>query len=162
MEWKGLIPWKKHEVSTGEPPFATLQRQMNEMFEHFWRDWPKVQQSDIWGEFIPKVEVTETEKMYELSAELPGMTDKDIQITVSPEANAVTIRGEKKFEEEKKDKNVYRCERSYGSFMRMLPLPGRVVADRCESKLKDGVLEIRLPKADGPAPGEKKIPITSR
>jgi HSP20 family protein len=162
MEWKGLIPWRKQGAEAHEMPFAALQREMNDMFDSIWREWPRTKHGgEAWGEFVPKVEVAETEKFYELSAELPGMTEKEISVTVAPDANAVIIRGEKKFEEEKKEKNMYRCERSYGSFMRALPLPGRVDAERTESKLKDGVLEVRLPKIGGPAPGEKNIKITT-
>ena len=103
------------------------------------------------------MDVSETDKEIEITAELPGLEEKDVQINVSD--NILTIRGEKKAEKEQKDKNYRLVERSYGSFERSLELPDDVNADGIKASIDKGVLKVVVPK---PAPAQsKKIEVKS-
>jgi HSP20 family protein len=105
----------------------------------------------------PKIELSETDKALTISAELPGMTEKDVQIEM---ANGVlTIRGEKK--SERKDEGKYFTERYYGTFERQIPLEG-VEEDKAEASFKNGVLTISLPKSENPRAGVKRIAINTQ
>jgi HSP20 family protein len=97
------------------------------------------------------MDVTETDKEIEVTAELPGLEEKDVQINLAD--NLLTIRGEKKAEKEQKDKNYRLVERSYGSFERMLELPEGVSPDAIKANIAKGVLKVTIPK---PAPAQAK------
>jgi HSP20 family protein len=101
--------------------------------------------------------VSETDKEIKVSAELPGMDDKDIDVSLT--RDALTIKGEKKEEKEDKGKDYYKMERSYGSFTRSIPLPVEVDTDKVQATFKKGVLEITLPKTAKAIQETKKIPI---
>ncbi|MGD8862482.1 MAG: Hsp20/alpha crystallin family protein [Myxococcales bacterium] len=94
--------------------------------------------------FQPSVDVVDEETALRVTAELPGMDKDDIQLNV--EGDVLTIRGEKKNEEEKKEQGVFRTERYYGYFQRSIPLPRGIDLDRTEAEFKKGVLTVRLPK----------------
>jgi HSP20 family protein len=95
--------------------------------------------------------VTETDKELEITAELPGLEEKDVQINVAD--NLLTIKGEKKAETEQKDKNYRLVERSYGSFARTLELPAGINPDQIKASIAKGVLTVTVPK---PAPAQTK------
>jgi HSP20 family protein len=120
---------------------ARLEREMEDMFGRF-PAWP-------WGErergWAPAVDMVDHEDEIVLRADLPGLTEKDIEVTVQD--GTVVIRGERKEETEEKKEDYYCCERSYGVFARTLPLPTGVDADRVKATFKAGVLEVHLPKA---------------
>ena len=99
----------------------------------------------------PRIEVTESDKEIEISAELPGLERKDVDISL--DRNLLTIRAEKKVETEQKDKNVHMTERSYGVFYRALELPMAVDPSTVQATMSNGVLKIAIPK---PAPTETK------
>ena len=80
-----------------------------------------------------------------LKAELPGIELKDVEVLIKD--NILTLRGERKFEKEEKKENYHRIERSYGAFQRSFTLPATVEQDKVKAKMKDGILEVRLPKA---------------
>jgi HSP20 family protein len=92
---------------------------------------------------MPALDVFEKEGKLQINAELPGMTDKDIEIEVA--GDALTISGEKRDEREVKEDNYYRSERSYGSFRRQVALPAGADTDHVEATFKDGVLKIAIP-----------------
>jgi HSP20 family protein len=92
-----------------------------------------------------------------VKAELPGVQKDDIEITL--DAGYLVIRGQRKEENEAKEEDYYRMERSYGTFYRRLPLPAEVQADQVQASFADGVLQIRLPQAATPKPEAKKITI---
>lgn len=102
--------------------------------------------NDGWNlaSFTPKVNVAETDKEVKISAELPGMDEKEVEVSVSD--GYLTIKGEKKQEREEKDKNYYRMERSTGYFHRDIPFPCEVDTDKVAAIFKKGVLNITLPK----------------
>lgn len=106
---------------------------------------------------LPPYDLTEDEKTVRISAELPGMDDKNIELSL--EKDRVIIKGEKKEEKEEKQKNYYRKERSYGSIYREIPLPCEVVADKATAEFKKGVLNIMLPKTPDAQTQARKIPI---
>ena len=92
----------------------------------------------------PRIEVTESDKEIEISAELPGLERKDVDISL--DRNLLTIRAEKKVEAEQKDKNVHMTERSYGVFYRVLELPTAVDPSTVQATMSNGVLKITIPK----------------
>ncbi len=107
------------------------------------------------GAWEPAVDISETPESYLVTAELPGMSKDDVNI--SYEDGILTIRGEKKQEKEEKRKNYHRVERSFGAFERSFRVPSRVMVEKIEAKFKDGVLSLMLPKAEEARP--KEIPI---
>lgn len=111
------------------------------------------------GNFVPSVDLSEDEKNVYVHVELPGLAKEDVKITVD-ENNVMTVRGEKKREEKKEEKNYYRLERCFGAFVRSFPLPVEVKADAIDATFKDGVLSITLPKAEPSKPKEREIKIS--
>ncbi len=105
----------------------------------------------------PAVDLTELDKAYELKAELPGMDESNVEMSLAD--NVLTIRGEKKHEGEHKTGSVVVSERRYGSFQRAFRLPDNVLQDKIEATMKNGVLTVSLPKAPQAAKSEKAIPI---
>ena len=166
MQISDLIPWGRDKDKTptsesenGSNPLVALQRDINHVFEDF---WSKVESGwngrrDGVGMFGPNTDVTETEKSVDVSIELPGMTEKDIDISLTNDA--MTIRGEKKIEHEEERKGVYMSERSYGSFYRTVPLPAGTDADKADATFKNGVLTVSLPKTAEAQAKIKHIPV---
>jgi HSP20 family protein len=108
-------------------------------------------------DFAPRVETAETDKHYEVTVELPGVEQKDVQVTLDDDV--LTIKGEKKAEREEKNKDYHVTERSYGAFQRAFSLPDNVEADKIAADFDKGVLKIVLPKAAAAAPKQKTIAI---
>jgi len=106
----------------------------------------------------PSVEVFDKDDKLVVNAELPGLNEEDIDVSV--ENSTLTIKGERKAENEVKEADYYRCERFYGSFYRAIPLPSKVVADGIEANYENGVLSITLPKSGEDKP--KKIEVSSK
>lgn len=109
---------------------------------------------------IPTVNIRETEKSIIVEAELPGVKEEDIDLEI--EENSLTIKGEKKSEEEVKEKDFYRREFSYGSFTRTVALPVEVESEKAEASMKEGVLRVELPKLEEAKPKVKKIEIKKK
>ncbi len=107
------------------------------------------------GSWSPAVDIFETDNAIVLKAELPGMTEKDIDLTV--DRNLLTIKGERQFENEVNKDNYHRVERAYGSFMRSFQLPATVDTTKVQAEQKNGILTITLPKKEEEKP--KKINI---
>ncbi len=132
-------------------PFNLLQHEIDRVFDSFsnWRGLEPMA-------FTPSMEVTETDASIEVTTELPGLDEKDIEISMANDI--LTIRGEKKAEKEEKKKNYRLYERSYGSFERALALPPGIGADAIKASMNKGVLKITLPKPT--AAQQQKIKIT--
>jgi HSP20 family protein len=150
-ERRGLIPWR---------PFAEMarwERDMEQMLRSFLPEdrWP----GGSLGIQEPKLDLYEEKDQIVVKAELPGMTKDNIQLSIAD--NILTIKGEKKKEEEDKGKDYYRSERIYGSFMRALPLPAEIDPDKVQATFKNGVLEIRLPKSEAAKKREIKVNVAS-
>ena len=161
-----LIPWKKGGKQIPvkrdyDDPFVAFRREMNRLFDEFFSAPFDLAPFGGFGErlslFSPDVDVTESDKDIKVSAELPGMDEDDIEVTLSH--NVLTISGEKKAEKEDKGKNYYRMERTYGSFRRDIPLPCEVEADKVEARFKKGVLTITLPKTPEAQRAAKRITV---
>jgi len=142
----------------GWDPFRTLldiQREMNRLFNTTLTGRTEEGIGLREGIWSPALDVYETENDIVVKAELPGMKPEDVDISVV--GDTLTIKGEKKQEEEIKKENYYRLERSYGSFQRSLRLPVDVKPDKIKATYKDGVLKVTLPKSEEVKP--KKIEI---
>ena len=150
MNLKSLIPvGRDRGVAAPASPFMSLQREIDRLFDDFTRGFPAFGNGKF--ELLPSMDVTETDKEIEITAELPGLEEKDVQINVAD--NLLTIRGEKKAEKEEKDKDYRLIERSYGSFERTLELPDGVNTDAIQASIAKGVLKVTVPK---PAPAQSK------
>jgi len=160
---------KKPPATTEFHPFANLRRKIDRLFDDFeWGPWrlptPRslfigepLWRGDMGWSKAPAVDVTDTEKTYEVTAELPGMDEKNVEVKF---ANGVlTIKGEKKEEKEEKQKDYHLSERRYGSFQRSFTVPDGVDADKIEATFKNGVLTVSLPKTLEAQKKEKQIAI---
>ena len=135
-------------------PILSFQKEMDRLFRDFFEVEPFGQR--LLSTF-PEIDVKETEKEMRVSAELPGMEEKDVEVLL--DSDSLTIRGEKKHEEEEKGESYYRSERRYGSFCRVIPLTSEVESDKVEAKFKNGVLTVTIPKTEKARADLKKIPI---
>jgi HSP20 family protein len=132
--------------------------EMRRMMEDFWM--APFEEMGRWGErFTPRVDVREEDNHVVVSAELPGIDQKDLDVTVT--RDSVRIAGEKKHEEEKEERGYYRRETSYGSFERVIDLPSEIDENKAEAQFSKGVLTIRLPKSEQAQAKQKKIEIKS-
>ncbi|HUJ03892.1 MAG TPA: Hsp20/alpha crystallin family protein [Rhizomicrobium sp.] len=118
--------------------------------EHF---WPRTS-----GDILPVcVDLSENDKAYTITAELPGIDEKDVNVEITDDL--LTLKGEKRAEKEEKNKNHYVCERSYGAFQRSFALPADVDANKIDAKFAKGVLTVVLPKNPKAQPVAKKIEV---
>ncbi len=131
----------------------TLSERLNKMFDEGLL--PATDDEFLTGAWVPAVDIYENENEIVIKAEVPGMSEKDVEVTV--ENNMLTIKGERKFEEEVKKENYHRIERAYGSFQRSFQLPATVDVAKISAEQKDGILTIKLPKKEEQKP--KKINI---
>lgn len=170
MAIRDLVPFnwgaKNGELTPAEAsadPFWSLQRDVNALFDSVFRGWPAFGAMAGAGDFgfVPSVDVRETDKTIEVSADLPGMSEKDLDLSLSPAHDALLLRGERKVERKDEGRGWHRVERSTGAFHRAIPLPAAVEPDRIEATFKSGVLHVTLPKKAGEARGSKRIPVKS-
>jgi HSP20 family protein len=164
-----LIPWRWGSLrDVDEPrPFEAFQAEMDALHRSIDRLFAETLNggfgpsllSDVWTtqRVLPRLDVVEDDRAFRVSVELPGMTDKDVAVTLDD--RTLVIRGEKKEDKEKKEKEVYRRERAYGAFRRVIELPGEVDVAKIEAKFKDGVLTIDLPKTAEAQQRVKQIPV---
>lgn len=156
-----LLPWRQADnnysvaKNSRYNSLFELQKQMNELFGNFFENGALT--SGEAEAFVPKFEVSESDKAIDISAELPGIEEDKIDISI--ENNILNISGEKQSEEKKDEKNFHLTERSYGSFNRYFSLPEGLALDKVEAKFKDGVLTMHLPKTDEYHKKVKKIKI---
>ena len=119
--------------------FSLLDREFGDLFDGFWnRSYAPA--------FNPRVEINETDKAYELTVEVPGVRKEEIH--VETEDGTLRLWGEKKTENKSEQENCCFSERSYGSFERRFKLPDHVDAGKIEAHYRDGLLELRIPKAE--------------
>ncbi len=158
-------PTERRPAVSTRDPFVALRERMERLLDDFSSGdiFPLMREVRPFEwrmqAFIPSVDLKDEDKQLRIEAELPGVSDKDVEVAVTPDA--VIIRGEKKHEKEEKEKGYYRVERSYGSFERAIPLPVEVDTDKVQASFKNGVLSITLPKSPEALKQEKKIPIRS-
>ena len=132
---------------------TTFRREMDRLFERFFGELPGLELPGM--AWAPHLDMKETKDSLVITAELPGMEAKDLDISVS--GNTLTIKGEKKREKEEKDEHHHLIERSYGAVSRMIELPAPVAPEKIKAAFKNGVLTITLPKTEEAK--RKAIPI---
>jgi len=128
-------------------PFAAIEREMDEWFDRFFRGWTWPRWTGQARGWTPPVDMVERTDEILVRADLPGLEQKDIEVTA--EEGVLTIRGERKEEKEAKeakDEDYYCCERWSGSFSRSLVLPMGIDAEKIKATFRNGVLEVHLPK----------------
>ncbi|MBL8837299.1 MAG: Hsp20/alpha crystallin family protein [Alphaproteobacteria bacterium] len=169
------VPVKSDPKETAPSPKATewwpmegLRREVDRLFEEFDRGFGRglfgrsLLDTPRWGAALnlaaaPSVDIVEKDKAYEVTAELPGMDESNIDVKLAN--GMLTITGEKKEEHEEKKKNYHLSERRYGSFQRSFRVPDGVDADKVAAAFKNGVLTVTLPKSADALKAEKKITI---
>jgi HSP20 family protein len=124
-----------------------------------WTFGPLMPLAEKNGHIIPAIDMVEKEKEFQITAEVPGMNEKDIDISVSN--GILTMKGEKREEKEEKKKDYHVSERRFGSFERVLRLPANVDSDNIRAKFSKGVINVTLPKKAGVEAKEKKIAIAA-
>jgi HSP20 family protein len=135
--------------SFGSDPFLSLHREMNRLFDDVFRGTPS-QAPSIWGQsgesgmLMPQVDVSKTDKELKICAELPGVSENDVDVSLDDDV--LTIRGEKKFERKDEKENYHFVERSYGTFQRSLRLPYSVDPEQVQARFENGVLNVTVPK----------------
>lgn len=102
------------------------------------------------GQWAPSVDIRESDEALLVQAELPGIEKKDVHLEVKD--GVLTLSGERRYEKDVKEENIHRVERAYGRFSRSFSLPRNVDAEKVEATMKDGVLEVRLPKRESAKP----------
>jgi HSP20 family protein len=162
MANRDLAPWSGARAPTvfGRDPFASFRQQVDRLFDDFLvpgepRSFAASNQAAVW----PSVDVDENDKAYVVTAELPGIDRKDVELDLRD--NLLTLRGEKR--EERKEENGGRryVERSFGRFERSIPLAAEIDADKVDANFRDGVLRITLPKNAKAQDKSRRIDIKS-
>jgi HSP20 family protein len=134
-----------------------MQREINKMFDSFFRGGILDDGSFGSSLWTPAVDVAEHDDAFQVKVELPGVQKDDVKITM--QENILTIRGEKKQEKESRSTEHHRLERSYGSFQRSITLPASVKHDKIEAFYKDGILTVTLPKAEDAKPRQIDVKV---
>ncbi len=156
-ETKAVTPWRPFmDLPSWE---RDMDRMMDEFFGRRFRPWwPERRFGGDEMEFrTPAVDLFEEKDDIVVKAELPGMDKDSIEVNLTD--NMLTIKGEKKKEDEVKEENYYRCERAYGSFVRNIELPKAVHADKVKASFKNGILVVRVPKTEEAKSKEIKVKV---
>jgi HSP20 family protein len=150
VDFKALVPWRSNKTQTPATredffdPFVTFRREMDRMFDDFFGGGVLRPTHAGWQTLTPAVDIDETDKEMVIAAELPGVSDKDVEVSLA--GDILTIKGEKRAEREEKNGDTTYMERRFGSFSRSVRLPFEVKDEKVDARFKDGVLTIHLPK----------------
>ena len=163
MTMRDLIPWGRSSASAPSRyedvnPFVSLRREVDRLFEDAFRGFEGLPGfAGLTGRGVtwPSLEVSESEKEIRISAELPGLEEKDVEVLLGD--GVLTLRGEKKSESEDKERQF--SERYYGRFERRIALPSEVEADQVRASFRNGVLTVTLPKSAKAQEHVKRIPV---
>lgn len=152
-----MVPWRwgslrrsrrdEKDVDGYRGEIASLHREMDRLFDSLWNDgFSSSLLSGDWSriDVTPQLDVTEDDKTFAVKVDLPGMDEKDVDVTLSD--RVLTIRGKKEEDTETKDKDYYRRERTWGSFRRSIEIPAAVDGSKIDASFTKGVLTINLPK----------------
>jgi HSP20 family protein len=169
-ETRATAPETAPEREEGRHPLVALRQEMDRLFDDFFAGFPMMPfrrrrlEADPWRRFqgvfeatFPVVDVAETEQGYQITAELPGMAEKDIDLSITGEM--LVVKGEKRQEREEKKESYVVSERRYGSFQRTFPLPQDADPEKIEAHFKNGVLTITLPRKAGAETRQRKIEV---
>lgn len=157
MKFGSLIPWREKTnlpVTRDETydPFVSFRREVDLLFDDFLNGFGSTRAMGGWQGPTPIIDVADNEKELVVTAELPGLNDKDFDVTLA--GDVLTIKGEKRAEKEDRNGDAYYVERRYGSFSRSLRLPFEVKDEKVEAKYDKGVLTVRVPK---PAEAQRAV-----
>src|SRR5437660_710463 len=161
-----IIPWNKNRALATRrqdvvDPFNMLRRDIYRVFGDFLGDWRWPERMNLldrqMGSFMPDIDVKETENEFRVTTDLPGMDEKDLEVTFVE--GALSIKGEKREEHEEEKGNTFHAERRYGAFQRMVPLSSDIDLNRAKATFKKGVLKITLPKTENARSNRKTIPV---
>jgi len=182
MDIKKMVPWnwfkkeQEQEVksfpvrrsdtkSRYSHPLARIHDEINRLFDDFFKEF-SMPGFDFYGDMTPvatgewlkpTLDIAETDKEYTISVELPGVSEKDINLELIDDT--LKISGEKKQEKEEKEKNYYSMERSYGAFQRVLSLPEDADRDNIQAAYKNGIMTIKIPRKADSESNAKRIEI---
>lgn len=171
---KSKAPQKVKEHREGVPSLAdpwrsmtSFRDEMNRMFDDFFvgaprfgrslADWPSFEPAPRFAFKTPQIDVAESDDHYEITAELPGIDEKDIHLELKE--GMMVLKGEKREEKEEKKKDYHLTERHFGSFHRSFRLPEEVDEDKISAEFKNGVLTVKLPKGEKAKESGKKIEV---
>ena len=166
---KSILPWKRNKNEgvmrpLDDNPFMALHQQMNNLFEDFFGDFEGALRSPAQGFLsrgafgqVPSVDVAETDDEVTVTADLPGLTEKDVEVTLDDDV--VTIKGHRSEQREDKQRNYHVMERSYGEFQRAVALPAGIDRDKVKAEFKNGVLKLTMPKQPEAKAHRRKIEI---
>lgn len=164
MSMLELAPWRTGGKQTTRDPendwLMPLHHQIDRAFTDFFgADFPGLARTGWNGDFSPAMDVSESDRQIEVTAELPGMDDTDIEVTLTD--GVLTVKGEKRSEskEEDKDKHHYRLERGYGAFRRSFRLPPDIDADAVSASFDKGILKVIVTKKETAEPATRKIEV---
>jgi HSP20 family protein len=139
---------------------STLQDRMNRAFGDLWGRAHRPDEDYISGSWMPAVDVRETKDALEISAELPGIDPKDVELSV--ENGVLSLKGSREFEKAIEGETYHRVERAYGSFERSFSLPTNVDPDRVKAVYRHGVLHLTLPKREEAKPKSISIKVEDK
>ena len=163
MSVRDLIPWGRENGNRAPAlyrddqhnPVFSLHREVNRLFDDMYRSFDSLGSLPPFNGGWPKVEVSETAGDIKVTAEIPGMEEKDLEILL--DGDALTLRGEKRAESENKERQF--SERYYGRFERHIPLGYEVEQDKIDARFRNGVLTVVLPKSERAQSQVKRIAI---
>jgi HSP20 family protein len=165
MPNRDLSPWTGRNTLApfGRDPFASFRREMDRLFDDFFAPGEarsfagEASGGGALSAITPSIDLHETDAAYEVSAELPGIEQKDVEVTLRE--NALVLSGEKREERKEGEAGRHWSERSFGRFQRIIPLPEEVDADKVEARFNNGVLKVTLPKNPKAQDKTRKIEI---
>jgi HSP20 family protein len=166
MTLRDLTPWRGRREAAPAPygdPFRSFRREMDSLFDEFSRGFAM---PSLWDRpsrdraLMPRLDVNETDKAYEISVELPGIDESDLDVSLAD--GVLTTRGEKRAESERKDGDRLHVERSFGSFHRSLALPADADEEKIDGAFKNGVLELKIGKSAEAKTSARKIDIKKK
>ena len=166
MANRDLIPWARGGLSPyGRDPFGAFRHEIDRLFDDFFA--PATGEGRNFASSAPaaalvrpSIDVDETDQAYRVSAELPGLSEQDVELNLRD--NALTISGEKRSEREEEKGGRRYAERSYGRFERTIPFPVEVDADRVDAIFRNGVLTVTLPKNEKAQDKTRRIEVRSQ
>jgi HSP20 family protein len=161
VDFRALVPWRERSQTPATrddflDPFVSFRREVNRMFDSFFDDFTRPSGAG-WAGLTPAVDVGENDKELVITAEVPGVSEKDVDVTLS--GDLLMIKGEKKAEEERKNGDFSYVERRYGSFSRSMRLPFDVKDEKIDATYDKGVLTIRIPKPPGTQSSVRRIEV---
>jgi len=148
-----LVRWQPMTARNPFEGFAAFQCRMNRLFDEAFQSETEAGPA-VWS---PRVDVTEFDDRFEVSAELPGMVAEEVKVEL--DNNILSLSGEKRAEEERKDRDLYVAERRFGGFRRSFQFPTHLDASKIDASFRNGVLTITLPKVEAAKPKQIEIKV---